>query len=555
MLSLNPTLSERGLGLKTVEQELRDFIFAHQGRLSLAPDDGAPQDPAKAAPDFYAGRNAELILDHFGMGGLFWPTLQELADAYDGLETRERARQIIARNYTEHLAGRPLSAAKAVADALQGRPFWTESEFLDVLKRAGLAAEIEYAKPVINYLKTQELASSYDVYLPDARAATRDNYRDYDERVIIAKPAQEQLRRLFDSARRRVGLNGLCRMSHVEQAGESELSNQFQLLLKLHSDVVCVEQDGDLWFAFDDRDNTLVSYAGKIFRLVDVCSIENLSQLLANALTSRTSPFKEYPSTSVIGQWIKHSRHFRVTGESVTYAGASTDLTKIEHDTVEMMRGGGAFSSPDLRSVLSRRGHGDAYISKQIFHSPLIFVDRSQGRKNYRFTLVTDLLDHVENADDSVASTGKDTSEADRYDAFKKMLQNLDALDVPASTKARSEQRVLRAWLFGERTHASCAICGREFATASLVTAHKKKRSKCTSTEKRDPHIVFPLCNLGCDYLYEHGYITVARGEIAVGIEAPGEAELAAVQALLGTRIDERWTRGPVSFFDNLPSY
>ncbi|WP_417482105.1 hypothetical protein [Maricaulis sp.] len=540
--------------MKTVEEELRNFIIAHRGGLTLAPDDGVRQDPAGAGPDFYAGRNAELILDHFGMGGLFWPTLQELADAYDGLETRERARQIIARNYTEHLVGRPLSAAKAVADALQGRPFWTESEFLDVLQRAGLATEIEYAKPVIKYLKTQALASNYDVYLPDTRAATRDNYRDHDERVIIAKPAQEQLRRLFDSARRRVGLNGLCRMSHVEQAGESELSNQFQVLLKLHGDVVCVEQDGDLWFAFDDRDNTLVSYAGKIFRLVDACSIQNLSQLLANALASRASRFKEYPDASVIGQWIKHSRHFRVSGESVSFAGASTDVTKIEDDTVEMMRGRGAFSSPELRSVLSSRGHGDAYISKQIFHSPLIFVDRSQGRKNYRFTLVTDLLDHVENAD-SVADTGKDTSEADRYDAFKKALQNLEVLDVPASTKARGEQRVLRAWLFGERSHAICAICGREFATASLVTAHKKKRSKCTSTEKRDPYIVFPLCNLGCDYLYEHGYLTVSRGGIVAGIEAPGEAELAAVQVLLGTRIDERWTRGPVSFFDNLPSY
>lgn len=119
-----------------------------------------------------------------------------------------------------------------------------------MLQRAGLATKIQYAKPVIKYLKTQALASDYDVYLPDTRAATRDYYHDHDERLIIAKPAQEQLRHLFDSARRSVGLNGLCRMSHVGQAGESELSDQLQVLLKLCGDVVCVEQDGDLWFAF-----------------------------------------------------------------------------------------------------------------------------------------------------------------------------------------------------------------------------------------------------------------------------------------------------------------
>jgi predicted restriction endonuclease len=55
-----------------------------------------------------------------------------------------------------------------------------------------------------------------------------------------------------------------------------------------------------------------------------------------------------------------------------------------------------------------------------------------------------------------------------------------------------------------------CRLCGRAYPKAFLVAAHKKKRAKCTDSEKRDIKNVMMLCCLfGCDALYESGFISV----------------------------------------------
>ena len=42
-----------------------------------------------------------------------------------------------------------------------------------------------------------------------------------------------------------------------------------------------------------------------------------------------------------------------------------------------------------------------------------------------------------------------------------------------------------------------------------LHAAHIKKRAKCTEEERTDPNIVMPLCKLGCDDLFEQGFILI----------------------------------------------
>ena len=90
-------------------------------------------------------------------------------------------------------------------------------------------------------------------------------------------------------------------------------------------------------------------------------------------------------------------------------------------------------------------------------------------------------------------------------------------VDAKGVRTLRREQGFLRKHLFGRRTRSTCGLCQREVPTQLLVVAHIKKRAVCTEVERCDyQNIVMPMCKLGCDDLYEHGFITVADGVIRV---------------------------------------
>ncbi|TCN32122.1 hypothetical protein EV644_12732 [Kribbella orskensis] len=77
---------------------------------------------------------------------------------------------------------------------------------------------------------------------------------------------------------------------------------------------------------------------------------------------------------------------------------------------------------------------------------------------------------------------------------------------------ARVEQAYLRQLLLGGRvaTLTQCHLCGRELPVSLLVAGHIKRRSECTDSEKRDvPNVAMLACRLGCDALFEYGYVTV----------------------------------------------
>ncbi|MHC5559296.1 hypothetical protein [Kocuria sp. U4B] len=70
-----------------------------------------------------------------------------------------------------------------------------------------------------------------------------------------------------------------------------------------------------------------------------------------------------------------------------------------------------------------------------------------------------------------------------------------------------------------------CVLCGRALPVGLLVTAHIKRRADCSDTERVNPHVVMPACALGCNSLYERGFIVVNdAGRIVRGprsIDAP----------------------------------
>jgi hypothetical protein len=96
--------------------------------------------------------------------------------------------------------------------------------------------------------------------------------------------------------------------------------------------------------------------------------------------------------------------------------------------------------------------------------------------------------------------------------------QELDpeqTLDSFGWTRLRKEQSFLRCYLFGDRSTGSCGICGVTLPRDLLVAAHIKRRSACSPQEQRDyRNVVMPMCKLGCDDLFERGYIAVKGGEV-----------------------------------------
>ncbi|RMZ49610.1 HNH endonuclease [Flavobacteriaceae bacterium PRS1] len=101
-------------------------------------------------------------------------------------------------------------------------------------------------------------------------------------------------------------------------------------------------------------------------------------------------------------------------------------------------------------------------------------------------------------------------------DSYKQVLNQLEGLKEPnTEIKAlgRKEQGYLRKLLFGKKTIDMCACCNRELPVSLLVTAHIKKRALCKTFEKLDKNIVMPMCKLGCDEIFEKGYISVKDGK------------------------------------------
>ena len=82
-------------------------------------------------------------------------------------------------------------------------------------------------------------------------------------------------------------------------------------------------------------------------------------------------------------------------------------------------------------------------------------------------------------------------------------------LDATALTSVRREQRTLRANLLGSAGTAVCSICGCSVPVDCLRTAHIKRRSECSEQERRDKNNIMLACTLGCDHLFELGYVTV----------------------------------------------
>ena len=93
-------------------------------------------------------------------------------------------------------------------------------------------------------------------------------------------------------------------------------------------------------------------------------------------------------------------------------------------------------------------------------------------------------------------------------------VSNTD-LDVEVRSKRRVEQVLLRSFLLRGQRVGTCVLCGEALPENMIVAAHLKKRASCSDKEKMDfTNIASLMCKLGCDDMYEKGYVYVVGGKI-----------------------------------------
>lgn len=142
------------------------------------------------------------------------------------------------------------------------------------------------------------------------------------------------------------------------------------------------------------------------------------------------------------------------------------------------------------------------------------------------------------------------TSESDIAAAITAFGNLGDDLDVSSSVKRRVEQSLLRTILLGKKATECCALCGRDLPVDLLVIGHIRKRNSCTPEIKKDLANVMPVCLLGCDRLFENGYVTVDEaGVIQQGLSWKLVPSIQAViKPLIGTKCSA-WSQAAEKYF------
>ncbi len=132
---------------------------------------------------------------------------------------------------------------------------------------------------------------------------------------------------------------------------------------------------------------------------------------------------------------------------------------------------------------------------------------------------------------------------------FLKSFADQDNLDHSSVSNYRVEQVFLRTFLLGGYNVGCCGMCGKSLPKELLVAAHIKPRNKCSKAERLDfENIAMLMCSLGCDRLFEYGFIYVTEGKILHNPRRELSQDLEErVKCLVGRGVD-KWP-GRASYF------
>ncbi|MCC6495696.1 MAG: HNH endonuclease [Propionibacteriaceae bacterium] len=160
-------------------------------------------------------------------------------------------------------------------------------------------------------------------------------------------------------------------------------------------------------------------------------------------------------------------------------------------------------------------------------------LDRT-GRPMQKFLSVLEAMD----AGALLSLIGANLGEAASAEGGSQRVWGGEATSAIREALARREQAALREYLLAGEAEAECALCGRRLPAEFLVAAHIHPRHLLDEdSRRRFGEIAMLACRLGCDSLFEAGYLTVDRSGV---VQSSGEAVVGdlrvAVEAVVGRR-------------------
>ena len=484
-------------------------------------------------------RDIEIIKFYYGLNESPWPTLEETASRF-GVGTRERIRQLLNSKFRDNVDKHSIPSLNDFLQLLQSREFWLLSEFEDEVYNSGLIDKETHLKGVFNLIADIKIDCDFEFYTPILKLAKRNSILTDKNIFLIRSSNIKIIKKLLKKAQDLPGRCGIANLNYLNE----ELGQYYSLVSFLieSSPTSWVRLIGnDYWYIFENRDNTIINYSEKIFNATEYGDPTRLAVTYKNALDGRTYKYP-YPPTEIIEEYLRSSVYMVNTDYGLKFIGETTKLNKIEEDLISFFN---KFSQSalfaDLDKYLTQEGYGRPHIVKTINCSPLIYVDKTKGRKHYMYSLAGHML-----------LVHNDIPNIDTYELYLRRLRALldTGTDETKEQIARKEQHILQEWLFKGKTYENCAICGQKFSIKTLVTAHKKPRSDCNNAERLDPYIVMPVCLIGCDYFYENMYIYIENGEVKQGLPFPNaKTESNFINKLVGRTVDSKWLLGNQSYF------
>lgn len=130
-----------------------------------------------------------------------------------------------------------------------------------------------------------------------------------------------------------------------------------------------------------------------------------------------------------------------------------------------------------------------------------------------------------------------------RVKSYLATFAGSEELDAASIARKRKEQVFLRTYLLRGKENGTCAICGKALPREMLVAAHIKPRSRCNRDEKLDFDAIAALmCTLGCDSLFEKGFVYAPNGTIEQNLDRDTTPYLnIAIHERVGRAI-EKWS-------------
>lgn len=498
-------------------------------------------------------RNIGLILYYYGFQEDIKPTFDEAVKKYKVGTTKNRqtwtGSLIVESNFRNVVKATNLPKTLECAKLIESQAIINTNKLSNLLQDKGLFfSEINFIG-LFRFLHDLNLIKNYEIYSPDLRQVTKNNYHLTDNKFIIENNEFITIREGIKIAKKTPNSIGIARLSFLKQ----DLGEDFKYFPEL---IELLKSSDDFWFHdFKDgtyylletsKDNTLINSIKKVRSVSQIVDFQKLVSALGRALLVRTAKHHEYPSNEIIEIYLKESKFTKYKGKTIELILEPKPLTTTEEKVVDLLEEHPENKYEFLKNELKIRiakNISDSTIQNSFFNSPLVHVDESGDRTNFKFSSIRNfVIETVFN------------SEEERYIKFAQRLKEIskDGTNQNQSTYRRVEHSVLREWLFGDKTVEKCAICAKEYSTKSLIAAHKKKRSKCAENEKRDLNIVMPLCLFGCDYIYEQKYLRIMNGKVVKGVlpESLTTTDKSYIHNMIGNSIDKKWLKGNKSYFE-----